>query len=79
MPKKKDEQDKLAEHFETGQWKGLPRWQCRLCRFDTLESEERIREHLVKVHFPPPVVRREPLPLVDRFGNQIIKEVVEDG
>ena len=78
MPRKKAVKKQEA-YFEMGQWKGLPRWQCKLCRFDTLEGEKAIREHLASVHFPPPVEREVVLPLVDRFGNPIIKTEVVDG
>jgi hypothetical protein len=63
------------EQFTVGEWKpGVPRWQCALCPFDTVISEAAMREHITRVHTPPPPPKPTPvaLPIVDRFGNPVI-------
>lgn len=64
-----------SELFVVGSWKNYVQWQCALCPFDTLESEAVMREHIEKVHLPPPPKpERVALPLLDRFGNPIVVE-----
>jgi len=55
--------DPLGDLFEVGTWRGRPRWQCRVCPWDTLKGEGAVREHIVSVHLihirplhsPPPM------------------------
>ena len=61
----------LALPYTVGEWKGLPRWQCNLCPFDTLAGEEAILEHIYKVHMPPQQPERPQIIKVDRFGNPV--------
>lgn len=65
--------------YTIGQWKGLPRYQCNVCAFDTLH-EDVIIEHVTQAHMAPPVQTRVVPGIVDRFGNPvIIEEEVTDG
>jgi hypothetical protein len=59
--------------YETGQWKGIPRFQCKFCAFDTLH-EDVIKEHIYDRHTEKPISKPVTVPLYDRFNNQI-KEV----
>lgn len=74
-PTAKSPLDPIADLYEVGQWKGMPRWQCKLCPWDTLEGEEVIRKHIVTTHMaPPPKEEPKQVLVADRFGN-----VVEGG
>lgn len=73
---------KEAVEWELGEWKGLPQWRCSLCPWDTLVGEEAMLKHIADVHTPkPPRKVVQWLPLVDRYGNQMVveKEVEDDG
>lgn len=51
-----------------GTWHGLPRWQCALCPWDTLEGEAAMIEHIEQLHGVAPA----PATLVqayDAWGN----------
>lgn len=61
--------------YDIGQWNGLPRYQCRLCQFDTLD-EDAIKRHLEDRHWPRPVTQPVAVPLYDRFGNLISEREV---
>lgn len=66
-------QPTTEQPFEMGSWKNLPRWQCRRCAWDTVESEEAFWAHFYEQHAPPPppLAPRPATPLVDRYGNPI--------
>jgi len=70
-----------AQLYTKGEWKGLPMWHCTVCGWDTLVSEQEMIEHIEACHTPKPPRKVEvTLPIVDRFGNPIKKEVeVNDG
>lgn len=56
--------------YARGEWKGLPMWQCKLCPWSTLRSEQEMIEHIEACHMPKPVRwKKVKLPIVDRFGN----------
>jgi hypothetical protein len=61
-----------------GTWKGLPQWRCRLCPWDTLKGEAEMRKHIEEAHLQKRPRRTVVLPLVDRYGN-LIKREVDDG
>lgn len=69
--KRQSEADSIALPYTVGEWKGLPRWQCNLCPFDTLAGEEAILEHIYKVHMPPQQPERPQILKADRFGNPV--------
>ncbi len=65
------EAPEASEHWEMGQWNGLPRYQCRYCAFDSLEVET-IARHYQERHAPPLPPPPPPRPLIfDRFGNPL--------
>jgi len=70
MPKKPEPQQPDLP-YEAGTWNKLPRWQCKLCSWDTLEGEAAMLQHIMERHAPAP--ERVPLkvPLYDRYGNLI--------
>ena len=72
---KKREQEvkeKVELPYTVGEWKGMPKWQCNLCPFDTLAGEEAILEHIYKAHMPPPPQPERPKIIkADRFGNPV--------
>lgn len=77
---KSDEAEEPERLYTEGTWKGLPQWRCKLCAWDTLKGEEEMIRHIQEVHRSKPKTERVELPLVDRFGNPIVKEVeVKDG
>lgn len=61
----------LSEHYDEQQWKGLGRFACRLCPFDTLDGEAAVLDHLRRTHFRPPPRPPAILPRVTRFGKVI--------
>lgn len=64
--------------YTMGTWNGLDQWKCRYCRWDTLEGEAAVMAHYQGAHAPkPPRTRVVALPLVDRFGNVIEREVTD--
>ena len=69
-PEEREEKPKL---YSVGTWKGLPRWQCGLCPWDTLEGLAAMMEHIRERHTAPaPRIVRRPSPILDRFGNPIM-------
>lgn len=65
--------------FTAGSWRGMPTWACTACPFDTMEGEEVILKHYQDQHETRRGTRKYLLPLLDRHGNQIEREVIEDG
>lgn len=64
---------KILEVIEEGEWNGMPRWQCKLCPFDSMAGRDVVVQHILTRHFPPqprPGQAGTPL-LVDRFGNPV--------
>jgi hypothetical protein len=63
-----------GEDYTISYWKGMKKYDCMKCPFDTL-NKEAMREHIRKEHTE---VKKEPVsvPIYDRFGNlQKYKEV----
>lgn len=56
-----------------GEWKGLPRWYCKECPWDTLNGEEVAVEHVLVEHmgYTPEAAVQVPQPAEDRFGNEL--------
>jgi len=70
MAKKKIEKQPENKDYTIGKWKDLPRYQCKLCPFDSLH-EEVIIEHIWKAHYAPPESDAPKKELFDRFGNKL--------
>lgn len=56
--------------YTVGWWKGFRQWRCKLCPWDTLESEAAMLEHIAAVHKPPP----SPILIADKRGRVINRE-----
>ena len=44
------EPGELGYRYWPGAWKGIQQWNCRYCKFDTLEGESTLLEHVDAVH-----------------------------
>lgn len=62
--------DEIEEYYTVGTWKGMPRYMCRLCPFDTLR-ENVIKEHVLERHLRSVTAAPVKVPKVDRFGNPV--------
>lgn len=63
-----------ARGYYVSEWRGLRRWQCQMCPYDTFDEAVMVR-HVEMVHRPAPVAmaaQTRVSPVVDRFGNPII-------
>lgn len=63
-----------ARGYYAGEWRGLRRWQCQACPYDSLDEATIVR-HVTAVHRPAPVAAPQTMrvaPIVDRYGNPII-------
>lgn len=67
------DREQILEVIEVGEWKGLPRYQCKLCPFDSLHRDV-VVAHVLARHFPAqprPGQAGTPL-LLDRYGNPVL-------
>lgn len=69
---------RLEDLYEVSEWKGMPQWRCKICRWDTLVNREEMVEHITAVHLPQQPSGTPQILTADRFGN-VVEELVEDG
>ena len=61
--------------YEVGQWRGMKKYSCKLCVFDTLDETEML-QHIKEFHTEKPKKQTVKVPVYDRFGNLIKKREV---
>ncbi len=70
MVKKTDRKTDGDKYYAVGKWRGLKKYSCNLCPFDTL-SETEIELHIKNVHTPKPERKPITVPILDRYGNLV--------
>lgn len=71
-----------SEGYEVKQWVGKLLYICKTCKFDVLDDERKMLEHIQSQHRPRPVPRRAPSVLVaDKRGNDVTNQAAgeDDG
>lgn len=60
--------------YTVGTWKGMPRYQCNDCPFDSLNLLT-ILTHIEAHRAPPAPAAPQAIQVVDRWGNPVEREV----
>ncbi|MBS3742494.1 MAG: hypothetical protein KGY74_10270 [Candidatus Cloacimonetes bacterium] len=56
--------------YKIGYWKGIKKYACKLCAFDTFDLDE-MKKHITNVHGSPKPKQPKEVEIKDRFGQTL--------
>ena len=74
--KKAPEKEKIntiEDYYTIGKWGRHVQYKCKMCPFDSLDKAA-IEAHVRDVHMPAPPSAGYHKPILDRFGNEMVKD-----
>ena len=63
----------IEDYYTIGKWGRHVQYKCNMCPFDSLEKAG-IEAHIKDVHMPAPPSSGYHKPILDRFGNEMVKD-----